>query len=431
MDLKFCIWGCGIRGKNLYHFMKQSHICAFIDSDPALHGTDYDGIPIISFERYRREYRDCIVIVTPFYGHFQIMDMLERENIEALSILLLPPEIFEIPVSNLFDVIDQKTGSDGKLFLYGLNLYSILLYDHYHDKRPTCIIPEKGAADWLAKRVTDCFPDCLGRLEEVGRDVLYITSNAYLGQEIPVEKRTGLYDFMYDIEAFHNPKIEAFKGIHKGRRCFIIGTGPSLRIDDLDRLRESGDICISVNGIFRAYDSTDWRPDYYLMGDRNRFQDLKDELLNKYQTKNMLIADVSLRDQSFPEFLRYHESFLHFAPHCPPLFSEDFAYGAYECGTITYDCLQFAVYLGCGEIYLYGIDFDCGEKELHFTDSYSNFSSSMSERLYEQSRAQLAYESAERKARELGIRIYNASRWSKLEVFERANFDEVLSGGRS
>ena len=53
----------------------------------------------------------------------------------------------------------------------------------------------------------------------------------------------------------------------------------------------------------------------------------------------------------------------------------------------------------------------------------------MSARLYEQSRAQLAYETAERKAHELGIRIYNASRQSKLDVFERIDFDEVMSRG--
>jgi len=426
MNLKFCIWGCGIRGKNLYHFIGRNHVRAFIDSNSALYGTDFEGIPIISLERYCREYRDCIVVVTPHYDHFQILDALEKEKIEALSILLLPPEIFEIPAANLFDVIDQKTKHNKKLFLYGLNLYSILLYDYYNDKRPVSIIPDEEAAGWLKKRVTDCFPNCFGSLEEVGSNVLYVTSNAYAGQELPVEKQAGLYDFIYDIKAYYNPRIEEFKGIHDGRRCFIIGTGPSLRIGDLDRLKENGDICISVNGIIRAYDSTDWRPDYYLMGDRNRFQDLKDDLLSKYQTKNMLIADVCLRGQSFPELIRYHLSFLHLAPHCPPLFSDNFAYGAYAGGTITYDCLQFARYLGCREIYLYGIDFDCGEQENHFTDSYSGFSATMSERLYEQMRAKLAYESAERKAGESGIKIYNASRHTKLDVFERIDFDSLF-----
>lgn len=430
MDMKFCIWGCGIRGKNLYHFMERDHIRAFIDSNPALDGADYDGVPIISFERYRMEYRDSIVIVTPYYDHVQIMEMLEREKVPALSILSLPPEIFEIPVPDFFSVIDRKTAKSEDLVLYGLNLYSILLYSHYHDKRSVGIIPEEGAADWLIKRVTDSFPNSLRRLDEVGRNVLYITSNAYLDRELPVEKWAGLYDFMYDIKAYHNPQLEVYKGIHCGRRCFIIGTGPSLRISDLDRLRESGDICISVNGIFRAYDSTDWRPDYYLMGDRNRFEDLKGELLGRYQVKNMLVTDTCLRGRSFPEFQWYHQSFLHLSPSCPPLFSDDFAHGVYAGGTITYDCLQFAFYLGCKEIYLYGVDFDCGEKEVHFVDAYSGFSTPMSARLYEQSRAQLAYETAERKARESGIRIYNASRRSKLDVFERADFDEVMNRGR-
>lgn len=429
MDMNFCIWGCGIRGKNIFHFMDKSNVRAFIDSSPSVQGTEYEGIPIISFERYLKDYQNCVVIVTPHYEHYEILSRLEKEHIEALSVLLLPPEIFEIPVPELFEIIEKKTKAEGTLFLYGLNLYSLLLLERFQQKCPVRVIPEEGAAEWLLRRTEVCFPGCLGNLDEVGENTLYLTSNGYEHLDIPVKNKAGLYDFMYDIKDYHNPQIEAYRGIHCGRRCFIIGTGPSLRISDLDRLKESGDICISVNGIFRAYDSTNWRPDYYLMGDRNRFEDLKDELLNQYQVKNMLVTDTCLRDRSFSKFQRYHQSFLQISPSCPPLFSDDFSYGAYAGGTITYDCLQFAFYLGCKEIYMYGIDFDCGEKEVHFIDSYSGFSAPMSARLYEQSRAQLAYETAERKAHELGIRIYNASRQSKLDVFERIDFDEVMSRG--
>ena len=132
MNMKFCIWGCGIRGKNIFRFMDKADVCAFIDSSPVLQGTEYEGIPIISFERYLKEHRDCVVIVTPHYEHYEILDKLEREGVEALSALLLPPEIFEMPVPELFEIIENKTKAEGTLFLYGLNLYSLMLLERFH-----------------------------------------------------------------------------------------------------------------------------------------------------------------------------------------------------------------------------------------------------------------------------------------------------------
>lgn len=428
MNMKFCIWGCGIRGKNVFRFMDKADVCAFIDSSPVLQGTEYEGIPIISFERYLKECRDCAVIVTPHYGHYEILDKLEREGVEALSALLLPPEIFEMPVPELFEIIENKTKAEGTLFLYGLNLYSLMLLERFHCKRPVRVIPEEGAARWLLRRTESCFPGCLGTLEEVGGNVLYLTSNEYENRHIPVENQAGLYDFMSDIEAYYNPQIAKFKGIHAGKRCFIIATGPSLRIEDLERLRERGEICISANGIIRAYDSTAWRPDYYVLEDRHRFQDFRDDLLGKYGVENMLIADVCLRGESIPAFQRFHLSFLKIAPESPPLFSEDFSRGAYSSGTVVYDCLQLAVYMGCTEIYLYGVDHNYRGASSHFTDAYAGTQAKDSQIQYEQERAALAYQAARRKAEELGVKIRNVSRRTCLEVFERVDFDEVLNG---
>ena len=37
---------------------------------------------------------------------------------------------------------------------------------------------------------------------------------------------------------YYSERIKAFKGAYSGKRCFIIGNGPSLQIDDLERLKE-------------------------------------------------------------------------------------------------------------------------------------------------------------------------------------------------
>ena len=56
-------------------------------------------------------------------------------------------------------------------------------------------------------------------------------------------------------------KVAGLKDIHKGQRCFIVGNGPSLKIEDLDLLKD--EITFACNKIFLAFTETEWRPTYY------------------------------------------------------------------------------------------------------------------------------------------------------------------------
>ena len=60
--------------------------------------------------------------------------------------------------------------------------------------------------------------------------------------------------------------LKKYKNIHKGQRCFIIGTGPSLSVEDLEKLK--GEITFGSNRIFEIYSQTDWRPTYYMNQDK-------------------------------------------------------------------------------------------------------------------------------------------------------------------
>ena len=56
-------------------------------------------------------------------------------------------------------------------------------------------------------------------------------------------------------------KVIGLKDIHKGGRGFIIGTGPSLQIEDLDLLKN--EVTFACNKIYLAFNQTEWRPTYY------------------------------------------------------------------------------------------------------------------------------------------------------------------------
>lgn len=61
--------------------------------------------------------------------------------------------------------------------------------------------------------------------------------------------------------------VKSLKDKHKGEKIFIVATGPSLKMEDLKVLQEKNITTISLNGVFKIYDKTSWRPDYYVIQD--------------------------------------------------------------------------------------------------------------------------------------------------------------------
>ena len=71
-------------------------------------------------------------------------------------------------------------------------------------------------------------------------------------------------------------KLRALRDRHRGQRGVVIGNGPSLRVEDLDRL--GGEVTFASNKIFLAFPETSWRPTYYSVSDilvaRNNLEEI-------------------------------------------------------------------------------------------------------------------------------------------------------------
>ena len=61
-------------------------------------------------------------------------------------------------------------------------------------------------------------------------------------------------------------RLKEFENKYNGERCFIIATGPSLTIDDLEKLKD--EYTFGVNSIIKLFDETDFRPDFYGIQDK-------------------------------------------------------------------------------------------------------------------------------------------------------------------
>lgn len=230
-------------------------------------------------------------------------------------------------------------------------------------------------------------------------------------------------------------QIRKLKNTYNGKRCFIVGNGPSLRLEDLEKLKE--DYCFGTHQIYRIFDKTDWRPNFYCAQDQVLINQSFEQINNLKVEKKFIASPInSWSKKVIKNSILTKIIIKDFYPDLPE-FSEDVSKGIYEGFTVTYMCLQLAVYMGFKEIYLLGVDHHYNISRLpngeiivdnsaknHFIEGYDL------PVVPQTSKSTLAYESAKVYADKHNIKIYNATRGGSLEVFERVLFDELFEGER-
>jgi hypothetical protein len=118
-------------------------------------------------------------------------------------------------------------------------------------------------------------------------------------------------------------------------------------------------------------------------------------------------------------------------------FSTDLSKGICWGSTITYSMLQMAVHMGFREIYILGLDHSYVEPATkkdgalisdgeinHFHPDYRKPGEKWHYPVLD--RLETSYQFAKDYCDSIGVGVWNASRFSKLEVFPRADLDEVL-----
>lgn len=229
--------------------------------------------------------------------------------------------------------------------------------------------------------------------------------------------------------------MKKFKNIHKGERCFIIGNGPSLKIEDLEKIKAKGFKTFACNRIYLAYEQTDWRPDYYFMADLRLIE--SDGMSPKLDVPidHRFFPDAAINNVSGGSF--YHTLYYRYKQDSK--FSKDASEGVYQSGTVTTDMLHIAYYMGFSEFYLIGVDFNyhMGNKSADGNSYvYNNENNYFIKGYFKKGEVAntndpatnlLGYEAARRAIEEEGRKVFNATRGGKLEVFERIDIDELLN----
>ncbi len=221
-------------------------------------------------------------------------------------------------------------------------------------------------------------------------------------------------------------KIEPFKNKHEGMRCFIIGTAPSLTINDLELLQN--EITFSVNSVIKLYNKTKWRPTYYGIQDRHVYKSLENDIKNTSIPIGFVSDYIYNKYESAKSFIPYYLYDCRHGSHGQKValssgFSNDVSEVVYDGYSVVHSMLQIAVYMGFKEIFLLGCDcsYDKSGKH-HIVESgfFDKQSATAGERMI------FAHGVAKEFIDKHGIKVYNATRGGMLEVYQRVRLEDIL-----
>ncbi|MTJ16847.1 MULTISPECIES: 6-hydroxymethylpterin diphosphokinase MptE-like protein [unclassified Dolichospermum] len=271
------------------------------------------------------------------------------------------------------------------------------------------------------------------RYESIRRNVLLMIKLTYFSRLVRLFARWQ-----------NSSEIKRLRNIHKGERCVIVGMGPSLKIEDLEKLK--GTITFACNKVFLAYEKTNWRPNYYTVSDVLIAKNSSEEIaLTLQQSKGI-----------FPEWVRHclpeNNDILwipvaekkEYFPGSGVGFSINLENGIQPGGcTVLYDQIQIAFHMGFSEVILIGVDFyysglkktgefseqgeivtSTGDVNHFHKDYLRPGESSTVPKIEEQ---KIAYRVAKKVFEDSGRKLINGSRKTFLEELERGDFDELFS----
>lgn len=245
----------------------------------------------------------------------------------------------------------------------------------------------------------------------------------------------GLKRIPHDIRAMTDPvrqesisSIRQYKNKFSGKRCFIIGNGPSLKKTDMSRLKE--EYTFGMNRIFLMFPDIGFPTDFLV-------------------SINDLVIEQSARDfqnMDIPRFVSWRakewlqpEENLNFlyTTYTGPKFSKNAAGRLWEGATVTYVCLQLAYYFGFSEVILIGVDHSFvtkgkpnttitsrGDDENHFHPKY--FGKGFRWQLPDLDTSEIAYAMARKAFEEDGRKVVDATVGGKLTVFPKVPYDSLF-----
>lgn len=238
-----------------------------------------------------------------------------------------------------------------------------------------------------------------------------------------------------DFSAYMHPwrsdtrrKLQKYHNRYQGKRCFVIGNGPSLKNTDLSKL--ANEYTFGMNRIYLLFPELGF-PTSFLV------------------CVNDLVIEQTVEDMQnlkIPRFFSWRSRkwlkpaddlhFLH-TTYTGPKFARDVTGRLWEGATVTYVCLQLAYYFGFSEVILIGVDHNFvtqgkpnttvvseGDDPNHFNPAY--FGKGFRWQLPDLETSEMAYRKAKQVFEDDGRRILDATVGGKLAVFKKVHYADLF-----
>ena len=231
-------------------------------------------------------------------------------------------------------------------------------------------------------------------------------------------------------------RLAALKDIHKGKRAFIIGNGPSLKQTDLSRLK--GEITFGMNRIYLMFPELGFSTTYLSV-----VNDLVIEQTAGELAALQIPKFLTWRSRRFFDPAQFNgaqaalmPTFLH-TTYDSPRFSTDVRGRVWEGATVTYVTMQLAFHMGFEEVIIIGVDHNyttTGKPNTtitsqeddpnHFSGQY--FGKGFRWQLPDLETSEIAYRMARHAYEAAGRRIQDATIGGKLTIFEKVDYTTLF-----
>ncbi len=223
-------------------------------------------------------------------------------------------------------------------------------------------------------------------------------------------------------------KLREYKNIHRGKRCFIIGNGPSLKQMDLSLLKN--EITFGMNRIYMVFQEMGFATSYYVC-----MNDLVVEQCAEDIARLQVPKFLSWRGRQWvnPDDNTQYLYTTYTGPH----FSSDITGRVWESATVTFVALQLAYYMGFKTVYLIGVDHNFvtqgapnttvisqGDDPNHFNPGY--FGKGFRWQLPDLETSEIGYRMAKNAFAKDDRQVQDATIDGKLKVFPKVNFTDLF-----
>ena len=224
-------------------------------------------------------------------------------------------------------------------------------------------------------------------------------------------------------------RLEGMRNLHGGKRCFVIGNGPSLKQTDLGLLK--GEFTFGLNRIYLLFPQLGFSTTYLV-------------------AVNTLITEQcaqDIRTLGMPKFITWRARdhlrgdpevvFLDTDYTGPATFSTQATGRLFEGSTVTYVALQLAFHMGFEQVILVGVDHrfrtqgqpnvpvvSQGEDPDHFSPDY--FGKGFRWQLPDLAASERAYELARQAFDRAGRRVLDATIGGELTVFPKVRYQDLF-----